>query len=609
MKQKLLAAAAAVAIALGMVATSATAANAHHNTISAVVSCNDDFTYTVSWSITNSENLVETITASSDQVLVPNGTTIQPLETLVVEEVVTSAVKKDLVLSAAWSNNATNTSTGKVKTNDFATCAPPQHVPVSICHAKSQDGSNGWTTPPVDDDSIVKESGHAEHEGDIIPAFSYWVKDAATDLWTQLYYEGKNLDRVWFGATGQEILDAGCVIPSTTPAEVTFQNSVCTTPGDSSQATFTIAATEGVVYQYRVNGGVWIDAAAGIHNATDGTTVEVQAVAVPGYNLTGTVLWSYAFVTAGDCLVAATPIVPTFDDATCIEPGEQSTSSFTITAVAGVSFEAKIGDGEFAPIASGVHTVADGTSVIITATDDDGYILTGDAEWSHLFPADNDCFVKANPVEPGVTNQTCNPELSQYVSGFITIANTEGVTYLVDGSAVSAGDVEVAPGMHTVSAIAQANYSLFEYKGPWQVTILSALPCGDLPTHPLVTPEAVTQADTCGNSGSFTVPATEGILWFIGTGEVLPGTHQVSGAQAFTVTAIALAPAYGLEEGAQSSWPLEFTSSSSDCVVNTASGDLATLALTGSDSLLVGTGAAFLFLGLGAMFLARRKTA
>lgn len=83
-----------------------------------------------------------------------------------------------------------------------------QHVPVTLCHATASQ-TNPFNLITVDDDAVFKQ-GHDQHQnnGDIIPSFTYWDKNG------QHTYPGQNLTMLYgWGATGAEVLAAGCVIP------------------------------------------------------------------------------------------------------------------------------------------------------------------------------------------------------------------------------------------------------------------------------------------------------------------------------------------------------------------------------------------------------------
>ncbi|MFN4002541.1 hypothetical protein [Microcella sp.] len=90
--------------------------------------------------------------------------------------------------------------------------------------------------------------------------------------------------------------------------------------------------------------------------------------------------------------------------------------------------------------------------------------------------------------------------------------------------------------------------------------------CGDLPTDELVTPTARMVDLECDTAGSYTLDRVEGIRWFIGDAEVQPGTYRVTEASTVTVRAVAIAPDYGIEPGAQTEWTFVFTEPD-DCVL------------------------------------------
>ena len=90
--------------------------------------------------------------------------------------------------------------------------------------------------------------------------------------------------------------------------------------------------------------------------------------------------------------------------------------------------------------------------------------------------------------------------------------------------------------------------------------------CGDLPTDELVTPTARMVDLGCDTAGSYTLDRVEGIRWYIGDTEVQPGTYTVDTASTVTVRAVAIAPDYGIEPGAQSEWTFTFTEPD-DCVL------------------------------------------
>ncbi|MDQ0574868.1 hypothetical protein [Agromyces albus] len=105
-------AAALTTIVLGTglaVAGVAAPASAHHNTITADAVCaTDGKTADITWSVTNSENRTETITASSLEKVVPEGTKISEKATSTfVQKNAKVGIAQTLTLWAEWSNGQT----------------------------------------------------------------------------------------------------------------------------------------------------------------------------------------------------------------------------------------------------------------------------------------------------------------------------------------------------------------------------------------------------------------------------------------------------------------------------------------------------------------------
>ena len=71
---------------------------------------------------------------------------------------------------------------------------------VTICHDPQGNGNtgNGYTIEPVDPFSIIKDSGHDSHNGDIIPTFTYNFDQGSNHY--EGTYPGKNTDKAsWIG--------------------------------------------------------------------------------------------------------------------------------------------------------------------------------------------------------------------------------------------------------------------------------------------------------------------------------------------------------------------------------------------------------------------------
>jgi hypothetical protein len=96
-------------------------------------------------------------------------------------------------------------------------CAEEEHEKITLCHATPADtAAQGWTEIEVDDSAVVTSAHFEEHSADIIP-ISPGVPD------------GKNLDTLFSGFTGQQIIDNDCVLPEAgvATAVVSFVPATC----------------------------------------------------------------------------------------------------------------------------------------------------------------------------------------------------------------------------------------------------------------------------------------------------------------------------------------------------------------------------------------------
>ena len=198
------------------------------------------------------------------------------------------------------------------------------YVPVTICHATPTGAGNSGPANKYElitpDNQGVFE-GHLGHPNDIIPASKEGCPTPAGD--TEVT------------ATAPTFIDptcdvgAGIVIPEVTSV------------------------------QYKVKGTV-----------APGETVEVNAKALPGYELVGTKEWKHTYGRLPEnCAspVEVTPTAPTFQDPTC-DVG----AAVNFPTVKGVIYAVK-------------GTVAPGETVNVKATADEGYVLVGTDKWEHTF--------------------------------------------------------------------------------------------------------------------------------------------------------------------------------------------------------------------------------
>jgi len=577
MLKKLLAGVSALALSLGMIALVAGPASAHTNSITASVACNtDDGTYTITWNVKNSEaSNPETITASSNTAVVPLGTQIAGGGTGTFTQSVSSAGNYSLTLTGTWTNdNWVNEASGSISHQEFPHSCTPQLVKVTICHATPPDtAAQGWIPITIDDDAIDNHASHfTEHDDDIIPAYDYWVEDHG--VWTKLHFDGKNLGTVFYGVTGAQILAAGCFVP-VTPAAPTFNQAVCTDAGVAGNGSYVIPSTPGVVYSVSIDGGPFVVAAANTYSVVPVKTIVVKATSSDTgiYKLTGTTQWSATFNSAGDCILGEVSVTPTYTDAICTD-GELSDSSYTLTAVTGIDYQVSTDNVTFTPIAAGQHVVPAGTHIWITASAETGYSITGATSWDHLFPTP---LCDGVPTDPTATDRACivnEDGHGSFVSGYITIPDSLGVQYYIDGTAVDPGKILETPGIYQVTATAKDGFALTsDYPdGGWSLTIHDAAGCGVV--HP-VEPNVVDQ--TCQTredslfgllvTGYIDIPSTVGVNYYIDGVLAAAGHHDlVPGDYTVTVAAI---PNYTLADNVPKDGWVETINPALDCIQET----------------------------------------
>ena len=129
-----------------------------------------------------------------------------------------------------WTKTFTGTTTP-------CTEGSPQHQPVTLCHAHPADKPDGWVVITVDDDAVVHQSTHAtEHDGDIIPPFTWTDADGTHE------FEGKNWDEgaeSW-GVDGKVIYANGCQLPDEQLRDCTVDDIDFTRNADLTVATVTL---------------------------------------------------------------------------------------------------------------------------------------------------------------------------------------------------------------------------------------------------------------------------------------------------------------------------------------------------------------------------------
>lgn len=601
MFKKILAGVVTAVLSLGAVALVAGPASAHHNTITAKVTCATDGQYKVVWSVTNSEsNKTEKITASSNTAVVPINTTFGFSETKQFVQMVPAPQNLELNLTGFWDGNTGTTSDDVYSSNSgwfgkdsfptgCLTVTPSATQQPSVC-----DGPNHFTSPTY---TLVAVTGvkytvdGVEKAAGVYPATNGTTVTVVASVTDPKYKitGTANWSFVFAEPAGPCTVEVDPVTPD-------FKQQVCTAPGQHALAKYFIPSTTGVIYSVKIN-GVETDKATGWYDVPEGVTA-VQIIArgdtANFYTLKGgTKIYDFTVNTAGTCLVELLPKKPTFSSGTCDvvnAPGVVPPTTYTLYYVEHVIYEVSTDGVTFTPTPITGDTtvpVAPGTHVYVRATVDDatkyqiGAFPGGSLVIDKLFTDPGDCKPELTPLAPGGTDQYCddsdplNPIL---VEGAITLTAVPHIVYFIDGAPAAAGvAIPVTPGAHTVTATVD---DATKYKiaagavTSWPVNIA---PGECLPTEGLVQPIVTSNQIGCFTSGSYTLSNDQAdasaVIWTVNGSQVSAGKYTVSGPGTVTITAAPNAPLWGFDPNVQTTWTVDFKKPTV-C-------DIETLALTG----------------------------
>jgi hypothetical protein len=271
------------------------AASAHHNTINGTVTCKTGGGWSVAWSVENSEQITETITASNRPGVVPVGTQLTSRQTRTFTETVTAKPTSPLKLelAARWSNGTTATNSGSIPVSSFAdgcnvtTVEAPSIPVVDECGPGNahygQVPTGPWTSTTNPDGSVTVTTtpGHQFPNGQ-----------------TSITYPtpaDSNQPCPTPPVTPPVVTPPVVTPPEVLPAEVRVVKprarklDKCGTRSDL----FKVARRDGVVYTSRgkvLRQGTWLKA--------NGRTVIVRAVAADDtFRLEGKRVWKMTFKT------------------------------------------------------------------------------------------------------------------------------------------------------------------------------------------------------------------------------------------------------------------------------------------------------------------------
>jgi hypothetical protein len=367
---------------------------------------------------------------------------------------------------------------------------------------------------------------------------SLWVRAVALDG-----YELAGNDHQYKWKLEFTDVDASTCV---TPAAPTPTYQECTGPGSTSQAKYTIPSDSGIQYQ-RWDGTQWVDVDAGDVNVNSfPTTIQLQAIAQPGFTLVGSpTSWTFEFTSAGACLEDATPVEPTFEDAVCVPTGPGTTSGYyVINAADNVVYEVQINGGGWTVVDPATYgnqvNTSPGDFVEVRVTAAVGYTLVGNdlGPWSHTFANPGDCLDRAAAGDPVFVDEICTVDDIGIDDGYYTVIAGENVYYEVsfdstdgiDGTwtlvdSLTYGDqIATSPGDHVwVRAIALAGYKLADGATElWDHTFAAAEEClDDTPVKPAIVVDQQCVVDESGQgsytSGSIAPPTgTPHVTYYVG---------------------------------------------------------------------------------------------
>ena len=270
-----------------------------------------------------------------------------------------------------------------------------------------------------------------------------------------------------------------------------------------------------------------------------GDTVQVHWSSSPSgtgpgtYTLTATAQTGYSFADGSSSQQFTETVLPKLgsDSEACVSHvtvpapvftnGDCATAPTLTGATDGVGYTAAV-----------VGTPGFGNTVVVTFTARPGYRLDGESVYTFSYAAKPDCTTAASPVNPGVTQATCDPTTG-IDSGFtITPATTDGISYTVKDLVVTA----TAKDGFTLGTLPAGWTSVSETVASYTVTRTDPLcAIAAIAVSPAFT------ADVCQGGvpagASLTVPETTGVDYFLDGTATAAGTHPATDGSTVIVTA------------------------------------------------------------------------
>lgn len=209
------------------------------------------------------------------------------------------------------------------------------------------------------------------------------------------------------------------------------------------------------------------------------------------------------------------------------------------------------------PVDAGEQMLAPGDQVTVTAKATGDDYLDGESSWTHLVPGGE--LTAATPAEPVFED---NPGTG---SDQVTITATTGVEYYLNDTPVGAGSYP-ATGTTYVEAWAEPGYAIHG-ASYWSHTFSDSATLRLMPKSAGGTMQAVTPAEPTADAeaGTFTIPASEGVEYWVNWEVFEAGTYPGSGEVMIEAVSTSGEPLSGATR-----WSFYFPASALDAVTAAA---------------------------------------
>lgn len=507
----------ALGAALALIGVAAPAA-AHHNTITVSVACAEDLSYTVTWRVANSEGISETVTSSSDSSIVPVGTVVGPGATSVFTQTVAVPTTKTLTLAARWTNGVTASNSATILASAFpSSCAYPpgydlQCDELAVDYGRALKEGDHINMDITVDGTTFQRSAYVDKnvEGgwngfglringfDPIPLTEAQVKSgrivfaySSTFEHEVFTVEWVQMNSSYFNQGRSSAVFLHCGEPGALSVQAAPS---ATTPSCEADGSLVIPVQEHVVFTGGANG------------AGPGSYTITAASATEQYRLIGTTSWEITVLpklSGPECQeIVSLPLDPYATPESCATPDADATGVGMLSAagrlpgaitvlheehvvfdVDGEVLTPDVEEGESWPFWETYPYPAGSYTVTATLDEEFRFEPEGPTSWVVVIeePESVPCNVEQlqfAPASASAADESC--VAGEHVPGSITVGLVDGVSYAIDGSAVTQETTPVEPGGHIVTAAAEPGLQL-DGQDRWEFEVAAAdAGCGQL---------------------------------------------------------------------------------------------------------------------------------